>query len=56
MNGDLLTKFNLGQLIDYHNKNNSFLSICTREYQTKIPFGVVDHEGIEFKNFRETIL
>ena len=53
MNGDILTKFNLNQLIDFHNKNNSFSTICAREYEVSIPFGVIETDGIELKRIVE---
>tara|TARA_Y100000589_G_C27193399_1_gene645737 strand:+ start:1901 stop:2944 length:1044 start_codon:yes stop_codon:yes gene_type:complete len=53
MNGDILTKFNLNQLIDFHNKNNSFATICAREYEVSIPFGVIETDGIELKRIVE---
>lgn len=53
MNGDILTKFNLNQLLDFHNKNNSFTTICAREYEVTIPFGVLEKEGIELKKIIE---
>ena len=53
MNGDILTKFNLNQLINFHYKNNSFTTICAREYEVSIPFGVIETEGIELKRIVE---
>ena len=53
MNGDILTKFNLYQLLDFHKKNDSFATICAREYEFKIPFGVIESNGIEFNKIIE---
>ncbi len=53
INGDILTKFNMRQMIDFHNKNQSQMTICTREYEVKIPFGVVETKGIELKQIIE---
>ena len=47
MNGDILTKFNINQLLNFHKKNHSFATICAREYEFKIPFGVIHSNGIE---------
>ncbi len=53
INGDILTKFNIRQLIDFHHKNLSDLTICAREYEVKVPFGVIETEGIELKQIIE---
>tara|TARA_B100000886_G_C20414954_1_gene488856 strand:+ start:911 stop:1954 length:1044 start_codon:yes stop_codon:yes gene_type:complete len=53
LNGDILTKFNIHQLVDFHSKNKSFTTICAREYEIKIPFGVIKSEGIELKEIIE---
>tara|TARA_B100000886_G_scaffold334084_1_gene289092 strand:- start:11202 stop:12245 length:1044 start_codon:yes stop_codon:yes gene_type:complete len=53
INGDILTKFNMKQLIEFHNKNKSHLTICAREYEIKVPFGVIETNGIELKQIIE---
>ena len=53
INGDILTKFNMKQLIDFHCKNKSHLTICAREYEIKVPFGVIETNGIELKDIIE---
>ena len=44
MNGDLLTKVNFEQLLDFHLENQSQATMCVREYDFQIPFGVVKVE------------
>jgi dTDP-glucose pyrophosphorylase/predicted transcriptional regulator len=41
MNGDLLTKINLGQLLSYHNSHNGVMTVGVREYDFQVPYGVV---------------
>ena len=53
INGDILTKFNINQLIEFHNKNNSIATICVREHEIKVPYGVIESNGIEFKQILE---
>ncbi len=53
INGDILTKFNMKQLIDFHLKNKSYLTICAREYEINVPFGVIETNGIELENIIE---
>ncbi len=42
MNGDLLTKVNFGNLLDYHVEFKAKATICVREYDVKVPFGIVE--------------
>ncbi|MGG3563598.1 nucleotidyltransferase family protein [Neobacillus rhizosphaerae] len=42
MNGDLLTKINYEQLLDFHNETKSISTMCVREYEYQIPFGVIE--------------
>jgi len=41
MNGDLLTKINFLHLLNYHQQNNSFATMCIREFDFQVPYGVV---------------
>ncbi|MDT3698275.1 MAG: nucleotidyltransferase family protein [Thermincola sp.] len=41
MNGDILTKMNYRKLLDFHNKNLSEATVCVKEYNNQIPYGVV---------------
>ncbi len=41
MNADILSKINLKELIDFHNNNESQLTICSKEYKMQVPFGVI---------------
>lgn len=40
MNGDLLTKVNFQQLLDFHQECRSQATMCVREYTIQVPFGV----------------
>ena len=53
MNGDILTKFDPKKLIDFHNENSSYATICVREHETIVPFGVIDSNGMELKKIIE---
>ncbi|WP_435627918.1 nucleotidyltransferase family protein [Candidatus Ferrigenium straubiae] len=48
MNGDLLTKVNFTQLVDFHGAHRSKATMCVREYDFQVPYGVVkmDHHSI----------
>ncbi|MEK3994161.1 nucleotidyltransferase family protein [Psychrobacillus sp. FSL K6-2365] len=45
MNGDLLTKINFEQLLDFHYETNSTATMCVREYEYQIPYGVIETEN-----------
>lgn len=41
MNGDVLTKVNFRQLLDFHATHDSMATMCVREYDFQVPYGVV---------------
>ncbi len=41
MNGDILTKMNFGQLLDFHESHSVAATMCVREYEFQVPYGVV---------------
>lgn len=45
MNGDILTKVDFCRLLDFHNDNDAFATMCVREYDYQIPYGVISGEG-----------
>lgn len=53
MNGDLLTKVNFGHLLDYHAKFKAKATICVREYDMKVPFGIVQVQGDHLLDLQE---
>tara|TARA_Y100001968_G_C19440032_1_gene761991 strand:- start:476 stop:1522 length:1047 start_codon:yes stop_codon:yes gene_type:complete len=53
VNGDVLTRFNSSQLINFHNMHNAAATICVRTHESTLPFGVVETNGIELKRFYE---
>ncbi|RXJ68986.1 alcohol dehydrogenase [Halarcobacter ebronensis] len=42
MNGDILTNINFEHLNNYHFSNNSLATMCVREYDFQVPYGVVN--------------
>jgi len=44
MNGDLLTNVNFEHLLEFHMANNSIATMCVREYDFQVPYGVVNVE------------
>jgi len=47
INGDILTNVNYLKVLDFHDKQNSDATMCVRDYEVKIPFGVIEGEGNE---------
>lgn len=45
MNGDLLTKVNFKQLLDFHYGHQAQATMCVREYDFQVPYGVVKIDG-----------
>lgn len=41
MNGDLLTEVNYKQLLDFHYEQKATATMCVREYDLQVPYGVV---------------
>lgn len=45
MNGDILTKVDFTQLIKYHQEQNAVATMCVREYEYQVPYGVIEGDG-----------
>jgi len=41
VNGDVLSKIDYQALLQFHNEENSVATMCVRDYEIKIPYGVV---------------
>jgi dTDP-glucose pyrophosphorylase/CBS domain-containing protein len=53
MNGDLLTNVNFEHLLDFHLSNHSKATMCVREYDFQVPYGVVSIENGRIKTIDE---
>lgn len=53
MNGDLLTKVSFKQLLDFHTNNKSLATMCVREYNYQIPYGVIDFDNWKITALKE---
>jgi NDP-sugar pyrophosphorylase family protein len=45
MNGDLLTDLDMPALIDFHERGGHDITVVTREYQLRHPYGVIQLDG-----------
>lgn len=41
MNGDILTQVDFARLLAYHNEQQAIATLCVRQYEYQIPYGVV---------------
>lgn len=53
MNGDVLTKVNFESLLKFHNDQSSIATMCIREYDVQIPFGVVNFQNQLLTSIKE---
>jgi NDP-sugar pyrophosphorylase family protein len=53
MNGDLLTKVDFQHLLDFHGNHNCEATMCVREYDFQVPYGVVEIDNYKIKKIKE---
>jgi dTDP-glucose pyrophosphorylase len=53
MNGDILTNFDAQQLTAFHRAHGAMATLCVREYQWQIPYGVVQIENGRLASIHE---
>ncbi len=53
MNGDLLTKVNFERLLEFHEENGGGATMCVREYDFEVPYGIIESEGSKVKRIVE---
>jgi len=53
MNADLLTRVNFTQLLEYHRETGSDATMCVREYDFEVPYGVVEIENNKILDINE---
>jgi dTDP-glucose pyrophosphorylase len=49
MNGDLLTRVDYRSLLDFHERHEGSATLCVREYEHQIPYGVIQSDGNRIK-------
>ncbi|SFL84128.1 nucleotidyltransferase family protein [Salibacterium qingdaonense] len=53
MNADLLTTINFEQLLRFHKDNQSYGTMCVREYEYQVPYGVIRTNGDQLTSIEE---
>ncbi len=45
MNGDLLTSLDFQSVLNFHHEQEAYATVCVREYEHCVPFGVMSFDG-----------
>lgn len=53
MNGDLLTQVNFDQLMQFHIDQDAMATMCVREYEYQVPYGVIETDGTDLIGIKE---
>lgn len=53
LNCDIVSDINLKNLLSFHKKNKSLLTICVKNFQYKNPYGVIKSNKNKFISFKE---
>lgn len=53
MNGDLLTTLDFQNLLEFHREHNGVATMCVREYEHCVPYGVIQSEGHRIRSMVE---
>lgn len=53
MNADLLTDVNFTSLLDFHHSEGSLATMCVREYDLQVPYGVIEVKDQQIRSIEE---
>lgn len=53
INGDILTNVDFAKVLDFHVQQQSDATMCVRDYEVKVPFGVIEGQGHEITDIVE---
>jgi dTDP-glucose pyrophosphorylase len=53
MNGDILTNIEFSNILKFHRENDSTATMCVREYDHQVPYGVVEVDDHKFVEIQE---
>jgi NDP-sugar pyrophosphorylase family protein len=53
MNGDVLTNVNFGHLLDFHSEHRAAATMCVRQYDFQVPYGVISLEETRIRGVTE---
>jgi dTDP-glucose pyrophosphorylase len=53
INGDILTRVDFHAMLNFHREHNADLTVAVRQYEFRIPYGVIDTDGTAVKGISE---
>ncbi|WP_319777801.1 nucleotidyltransferase family protein [Maridesulfovibrio sp.] len=53
MNGDILTSLNFGDLLRHHVATNAALTVCSREFNYQLQYGIIEQQEGRVVDFKE---
>jgi dTDP-glucose pyrophosphorylase len=53
INGDILTKVDFDKLLHFHEGHDVVSTMCVREYEYQVPFGVIESDGLYIEGMIE---
>lgn len=53
INGDIVSPVNFGSLLEFHQQNHNYLTLCTREFSFQVPYGVLKLNGSQLLSIEE---
>lgn len=53
MNGDLLTRLDYRSLLAFHQQHQGVATMCVREYEHQVPYGVIESDGRRITSITE---
>jgi len=53
INGDILTRVDFHAMLDFHREHNADLTVAVRQYEFRVPYGVIDTDGTAVKGISE---
>jgi NDP-sugar pyrophosphorylase family protein len=53
INGDILTRVDFREMLNFHREHKADLTIAVRQYEFNVPYGVVETDGVAVKGISE---
>ena len=53
MNADLLTNLDFNKLLDFHESQSAVATMCVREHEHRVPYGVIESDGLRVTSMVE---
>jgi NDP-sugar pyrophosphorylase family protein len=53
VNGDILTRVDFRAMLNFHREHNADLTVAVRQYEFRVPYGVIEADGVWIKGISE---